>query len=321
MNETALDVRKYFAEFGIRLAGVVLDLFVLLALIVHVLLPAVPSITGTPLDSMPAALAFFSLYFAAFWASPLKATPVQFIFGMRVVDLNGERLSPGRAMIRAAALTGIIVATIMLFRKPGDPWQLAGIVGLALLIPAIVTTNRQAVHDLLARSIVVNRTTLSSEKRRAALLQHLASPETATRPKRRPSVPRIMFDILILAVPVYMVWTVSLVAVDRDIRSRATYAIGAVSALRQAVATHRAEHGEWPTAGADLGVPTFERYPDGGFFELEDDGIIRIRFEVMRQLRSGSLVFRPEARDQEVVWNCSIDGYIAHKHLPRICRH
>ena len=183
-----------------------------------------------------------------------------------------------------------------------------------------MTTNRQAVHDLLARSIVVNRTTLNSEKRRAALLEHLASPETATRPKRRPSIPRIVLDILVLAVPVFMVWNVSLIALDRDIRARASYAFGEASALRSAVGFHYEVHGAWPTTDADLGVPTFERYPDGGFFQLEDNGVIRIRFEVMRQLTSGSLVLRPEARDNEVTWNCSVDGYIARKHLPRPCR-
>ena len=320
MNEAALDVRKYFAEFGIRLAGIVLDLFVMLVFVAEVLLPALPSFSGTPLDTLPAVLAVLSLYFAAFWASPLKSTPVQFLFGMRVVDLNGERLTPGFAFLRAVMLMAMVGAALMFFRTPGDPWQLAGIVGLAALVPAIVSTNRQGVHDLLARSIVVNRTTLSSEKRRAALLAHLASPETATRPKRRPSIPRIVFDVLVLVVPVYMVWTVSLVAVDRDIRSRASYAVGEVSALKNAVAAHHEAYEEWPTADTDLGVPAYERYPDGGFFELQEDGVIRIRFEVMRQLKSGSLVLRPQADAEAVVWNCSVDGYIAPKHLPRVCR-
>ena len=320
MTGSAIDVRPHFAEFGVRMAAISLDLFLLLLLVTNVLLPAVPAIEGTPLDSLPGAVVLFSLYFAAFWVSPLKATPVQFLFGMRVVDLKAEKLTPGRAAVRAVALIVLVAATFMFFREPGNPLRLVGIVGFLLLFPAIVTTNRQAAHDFLARSIVVNRTALNAESRKAELLEHLVDPESATRPQRRPSIPRIVVDALVLAIPVIAIWNGVLVAHDMNLRARVGYAIKQTSALKTGVAIHRDLYDEWPSVDTDLGMPSRGRYRDGGYYELEEDGVIRIHFEVKRELKSGTIVLEPEWRDGDTVWGCRTEGSIAPGRLPAACR-
>ena len=55
------------------------------------------------------------LYYTLSWASPMRATPIQFLFQMRVVDLKGERLSVAMAALRSLLLV-----------PPGDPPALPG---------------------------------------------------------------------------------------------------------------------------------------------------------------------------------------------------
>ncbi len=61
-------------------------------------------------DYRPVNLAGALLYFVVFWASPMRATPVQFLLGARVVDKAGNKLGLARALVRSVLLTGLIDA-------------------------------------------------------------------------------------------------------------------------------------------------------------------------------------------------------------------
>ena len=67
-------------------------------------------------------------------------------------------------------------------------------------------------------------------------------------------------------------------------------------------------------------MPTRTSYPDGGYYELGDDGVIRIHFEVIPELTRGTIVLTPVAGGEEIRWKCRQEGSIVRKHLPYVCR-
>ena len=77
------------------------------------------------------------LYFAAFESSPWQATPGKKVFGLRVTDLEGKRVSFIRASGR---YFGKIVSWLLL----GLGFVLAGF-----------TEKKQALHDMLAGCLVL----------------------------------------------------------------------------------------------------------------------------------------------------------------------
>lgn len=188
--------------------------------------------------------------------------------------------------------------------------------GYALVFLAAVTPNRQAAHDLLARSLVVNRIALNSSEQRDRLREHVAD----NRKRRRPSVIRMVVDAFLLGVPVFVLWNITMVKHDRDMRFRIGYAAEAASALKIGVEVYYDEYQEWPAKDAALGVSTRGEYPDGGYYELEEDGVIRIRFEVRPELKNGSIVLSPELQDGNMTWACRAEGHIAQIYWMPACR-
>jgi uncharacterized RDD family membrane protein YckC len=76
-------------------------------------------------------------YFATFWATTGQ-TPGSRVLRIRVVPASGDRLPPRRAVLRFIALT---LAAIPLF---------------AGFLPILVDDRRRGLHDMLARTVVVD---------------------------------------------------------------------------------------------------------------------------------------------------------------------
>ncbi len=113
-----LDAKPLFAEFRVRMAGVYLDLIIVTIIAGTVAVDVIEAIGLTVTDRRPIILAVFLLYFSVFWSSPMRATPAQLLFGMRVVDEMGERLSLGRAVVRGVLLVGLIAAAMTVLGIP-----------------------------------------------------------------------------------------------------------------------------------------------------------------------------------------------------------
>jgi len=142
------DAKTLFAEFGARMAGVGLDLFIVVFIAEVVPVNVIEAIGLTVTDHRPIILAVSLLYFSVFWSSPLRATPAQLLFGMRVVDEMGERLSLGRAVVRGVLLIGLIAAAMTVLGIPSTPYlSVVALVGYPLLFLAALTPNRQAGVD------------------------------------------------------------------------------------------------------------------------------------------------------------------------------
>ncbi len=90
--------------------------------------------------------------------------------------------------------------------------------------------------------------------------------------------------------------------------------------LKIAVEEYYAYYTRWPTKEGELGVATRVNYPDGGYYELEDDGVIRIRFTVKPALKKGSIVVSPTVEEDRITWECHSDGDFAKKYLVAGCR-
>jgi uncharacterized RDD family membrane protein YckC len=318
MIDTKPNAESLFTGFGTRMFGFGLDLLFVTILAIFVVENFLVAIDPRVAGHTYLLIAMF-LYFAASWASPMRATPVQFAFGMRVVDKAGDRLSLSRAALRSIALVGLF-STFWLVGLSSIPYlgdlRVVAIVSYALVFLAAVTPNRQAAHDLLARSIVVNRVVLGSSDQRDRLREHVAD----NRKRRRPSLNKMVVDAFLIGVWVFVFSLFIVGKHDRNLRSRIDYAVCEASALKVGVEGYYDEYQKWPAKDAAIGVSTKGEYPDGGYYELEEDGVIRIRFEVRPELKNGSIVFSPEIQDGNVTWACRAEGQIAQKYLPANCR-
>ena len=78
------------------------------------------------------------IYYTLFEASPWQATPGKRMLRLYVTDLNGKRMSYGRALLRNLAR------------------QLSGFLFIGFMIAGF-TEKKQALHDLLAGSLVLRR--------------------------------------------------------------------------------------------------------------------------------------------------------------------
>lgn len=313
-------VRRLFAEFGVRLAAFGLDLL-LVVLIVNVIdVHVLTSVWLSPgIKGLVAAIVVF-VYFALSWAGPPRATPAQLLMGMRVVSLEGKTLGFGRAALRALMLGGLFAVTVALLRASASESLVA-----LLLIPyvavllAAVTPNRQALHDLVAGSMVVTRKTLAADVARATLLQHVADRRPETRRARRPSILSMLGDGVGFALIVFVLWNGIMLAKHRDMYARTAYAMSMTAPLKVGVEVYFEEYQRWPVPGDAIGPETRFDYPDGGFYQLEDDGVIRIQFEVLEELKHGSLLLEPQADDGDVAWQCRAVGDIDKRYVPRLC--
>lgn len=110
------------------------------------------------------------VFYAAFHASSLQATPGKLLLGIKVVGLDGERISFGRALGRGLAE----ILSYMLL--------------LIGYIMAAFTRRKQALHDLLADTLVIRAAAGTAAavapSRVSSLPSSVAAPVPADEPKR-----------------------------------------------------------------------------------------------------------------------------------------
>jgi len=316
------EAKRLFAEFGIRMAAIAVDLGLALYIATFLLDRIFMLLHGTVFDHWLVFSVILTLYFASLWSSPMRATPAQFLFGMRVLDAKGEPLRFRNALIRGAVLVGLIAASLAVFNPEGaDYLRIVALTGCILLFLAALTPHRQGLHDILAESIVVNKKAIKSPEQQSRMRELLANVDPQSVRQRRASFPRMVGDLLALALPVFFINTALQTTHDRDIRARTAYALSAIEGLQIALETYYEEESSWPTSSLELGTPTKEEFPDGGYYELEDHGRIRIHFTVKPDLVIGSLVLAPLIIDGKSEWKCHQEGGIKPAHLPAICRY
>jgi uncharacterized RDD family membrane protein YckC len=150
---SALPPRPAFAGFWLRVSAGLIDCVILWIVFVFfgtllfrsafekMVPPSPPSLSNMPLPS-PTLVAIFGvfvcLYFTAFEASGWQATPGKRILKLYVTDLNGKRITFGRALIRNLI------------------WQISGLLLIGYILIGF-TEKKQALHDIIASCLVLRR--------------------------------------------------------------------------------------------------------------------------------------------------------------------
>ena len=241
---------------------------------------------------------------------------------MRVLHMSGEPLSLRDALIRSVALVALwgfaLYVLNTFFVEPGV-WLKLAAVGLLLFVPS-VTASRQGLHDFLARSVVVNRRALRKTDGEQRMLEFLADREPAVLRSSRPAIHKMVVDAVVLAIPIYLVIMGIEIAHHKNMYARTAYAMGQTQQMQSMVKIAYELTGEWPASEEELGVPLRQNYPAGGYFQLEESGVIRIQFEILPELKNGSLLLEPRVKDGKVIFDCRAVGDMEWRYVPNYCR-
>lgn len=319
LRESRAGAARLFTDFAVRVF--VLGLDIMLILIVGNFVATHFALwTGLPADDIRVlTLLLLPTYFALSWSSPLRATPTQLLFGMRVVDVHGNGLPPGRAIVRAVVLLAIIGASLSWYDILNRTWiALVAGAGCAAALLAALTPNRQALHDLVVGSIVVNKRVIKSDADWQRVAEIASQNTPAARRAKRPTIFRMLTESVAMCAFVVVLINMIMVNHDRNLRAGVYYAISETEALRVALREFYLYEDRWPNPADDLGVERRGDYPDGGFYELGEDGVVRISFTRSSELMRGHINLRPAVSSSS--FDCWMDGEIKARYLPSNCR-
>lgn len=281
---------KVFAGFWIRVGAYLIDYVILtitgfiamfllgLALGVFAGLPSAGSSVGIFL----AWFLFPWLYAALFESGPRQATLGKQAVNLKVTDLEGNRISFGRATGRYFA-----------------EWITALTFLIGYLMTAF-TAKRQSLHDMIAGTVVVR-----------ADLEPAAIAGAAPAGRR----PAWQIVLIVLAAFIPLVGILAAIAIpayqDYTIRVQVAEGLTLASELKAAVVEHAALTGDWPAdlEDASFNVPIETSAEDSRYVEsfYISNGTITIVYgrNANARLQNATLALRPYVdRDGDVVWQC-----------------
>lgn len=296
--------KRLYAGFWRRAVAIVLDQFVVVVIVVIVTLTAT-IIRGVAFNESSAeamgqvvALLFSLIYFPMMESSKKQATLGKLALGIKVTDLHGERISFWRAMGRywAKVLSGLIL---------GIGYLMAGL-----------TSRKQALHDMIASTLVVQRDIHAED---------LASySESAKNGMSGWAIAAIVVSVSIL--PIGILAAIAIPAYqDYVVRAQVTEGLNAAGAAKTAVAKLYLEHGEVCESNDRCNVPHGSESQYVSDVTVGPGGSITVMFSSLDERVSGrTLVFIPsEGQDSDgkdsVVWDCK-GGTLPAKYRPIACR-
>ena len=275
MSEDPPRPEPAFGLLGSRCMAFILDLVLVTGLVIALTLAMIA------LGMRPPGWIFYivaALYLGVLPATPLQATPGKRMVGLRICDGTGKRIGIPRAVLRLVAFVPSIA-----------------IAGAGAILAAF-TPRRQALHDLAAGTLVVNRG---------------ATPrEIAQRPVPVSAGNRFVLVLgsLFLAFGAHKV-----MQFVEDHRSRE-----GVYELLDATQPYKAEVGKSLRSGAPMPVP--KSLPrQARAMSARPEGVIVI--EVSDDIAPGARVtLRPDALPKgEYLWTCRAEG-LRNALLPAACR-
>ena len=315
------EASRVFAEFAVRAIAVIVD-----CVIVIVLTNLIKNELLAPLGILALQhWVWFAViaipYCTGLWLSPLNATLGQLFFGIRVFDEKGGPLSVRSASLRSVTLLTTIVFFVSILTY-GIESKIAylSLAPLSLVLLALITPHRQAAHDLVAKSVALNRRALKTAAQRDQISAYLLEENALVRKLRRPSMYRMMADIIVVVIPVFALTIGIQTSKDRNLKGRVSYAYFQSGLLQQTVKAFYDDYGRLPVSADELTGSGRIDYPAGGFAQLEENGVIRIQFSVIPQLKNGGLLLAPMQKDGVIEWKCRRHGDIEIRLLPANCR-
>ena len=234
------------------------------------------------------------MYFAIQESSSKQATLGKRALGIKVCDMNGQKLSFGHAAGRQ--LAGAI--TYMTFT-----------IGYLL---AAFTGRKQALHDMIASCVVVNKN-FGGQQVQAANMS----------PPPGMSVGAIIGVLaLVLIIPVGgIIAAIALPAYhDYTIRAQVSAAYSHAQSATYNIVDYAEESGYWPQNFEQAGLDSEEFHGENYHIRIGEDGVLLVRFNRPQQISTGLLEISPELTTTKgYVWNCrGID--VDSRYLPRECQ-
>ena len=134
--------------------------------------------------------------------------------------------------------------------------------------------------------MVVNNRALRSADDERRMREFLADQTVAVSSSARPSIFKMAMDAGALAIPLFVMATSFQVTHQKNVQGRVAYAVRETQEAKQRAQAWFEATGSWPGTEAELGQPLRHNYPAGGYFQLEENGIIRIQFEILPSSRT-----------------------------------
>jgi len=293
-----------FAGFWKRAIAYILDgiIFTLLFALAFFLLGGSMMTVAQPNpENMSAILGIYALYYPAWWlyfalmeSSSLQGTIGKKMLGIKVTNIQGQPLSFVHATGRH--FSGLIT-------------QMTFTIGFLM---AAFTARKQALHDMIASTLVVN-------KRYAANQIKIASDNPGTGMSVGGIIAVVFLVLLIpvggilaaIAIPAYA---------DYTVRANVDRAIVETSHIQTAITDHAAETGYWPNSIQQAGINEQQLVSDLYQIQMMSDGGYQIIFKRPENIVDNRLVFTPELTSSgNYKWQCSSND-LKNAHLPSYCR-
>lgn len=230
------------------------------------------------------------LYYASLESSARQASLGKLALGIKVVDRQGGRISFGRA-------TGRHFAKIV-----------SGLILMIGYLMAGFTARKQALHDMMAGCLVVNRGASDEQVRQAA-------------PAARLPVWAIV--LIVLGVSVFPMAIVAAIAIpaysDYTMRARVATAVSAGEAATQKVGDYYLRNKAWPRDLKEAGVTDpLSRGVQSVSLNPGDGSVQVVLAASSLEGKSIQFVARREG-DNRIGWTCRSED-VPKKYLPSRCR-
>jgi len=234
------------------------------------------------------------LYFALMESSAFQGTLGKKIVGIKVTDINGQPINFGQATGRhfSSLLSGLSFD-----------------IGYLL---AAFTARKQALHDMIANTLVVNK--------RYDSVQIRVASENPGSGMSVGGIIGIIFLVLLLpiggiiaavAIPAYQ---------DYTIKTQVSEAIIDSQFVQNSITEHAADTGYWPTNFQQLGMTEQQLETEQYQLQLHTEGGYRLIFRKPKSIVDARIEFRAiliESGDYE--WRCTSDD-LKTTYLPINCR-
>ena len=231
------------------------------------------------------------IYYASLESSARQATLGKLALRIKVVDPQGGRISFGRA-------TGRHFAKLV-----------SGLILMIGYLMAGFTAKKQALHDMMAGCLVVNRD---------------ASAEQVVQAAPAPRMPGWAIALIVLGVSVFPLGIVAAIAIpayqDMTIKARVRAAVEAGNRATKAVDDFYRRNNAMPRDLKEAGVSD---PASSGIKSMSLDpgtGAVRIVLSIT-SLEGNSIVFTPaKGSDNRMAWTCGSADIRKQQYLPASCR-
>ena len=223
-------------------------------------------------------------YYAGFHSSSWQATPGKKAFGIKVTNYEGGRIGLGRAIGRYFAI-----------------WLSAIILGIGFLLAAF-TQKRQALHDMICSTFVVNGSAQPNDVVAGGGVMPLTTGVWVV-------------VIVLLIVPFFggMLAAIAIPAYqDYTLRVKVNEVTEASRPLRQDVERAISEKRTWTVGAVQIG----SKYASSAEVTQQGDVVVNLSGDISRD---GRIRFTPSASSSGVQWKCSGEN-IRKAILPAACR-